>query len=278
MLFLFRLLSRLPLPVLHNLGAALGWLVWLLSPAYRRHMRENIALAGMGHARNAAIAEAGKGIAEMPKLWMASMDEVVGLVRKVSGWEHFEAAWSRGEGVLLLAPHLGCFEMVAQYMAMRAPITALYRPPKKTWLRSTVEAGRRRPNLMLVPTDLSGVRALLKALKRRETVGIPPDQAPSAGDGRWLPFFGRPAYTMTLAARLSEAGPVTGILGFAERLHYGAGYHIHFFPLPEPLTGDTAARAAAINRCVEWLIRQCPEQYLWGYNRYKTPSGAPDPE
>ena len=278
MVFLFRLLSRLPLPVLHNLGALFGWLIWLLSPTYRRNLRSNARQAGLEQACVGAIAEAGKGLLELPKVWVPPLDDVAGLVHSVSGWEHFEAAWARGDGVLLLVPHLGCFEMIAQYMATRAPMTALYRPPKQAWLRPIVEAGRRRSNLTLVPTDLSGVRAMLKALKRRETVGILPDQAPSAGEGRWLPFFGRSAYTMTLAARLSEAGPVTGILGFAERLHYGAGYHIHFFPLPEPLTGDTEARAATINRCVEWLIRLCPEQYLWGYNRYKKPSGAPDPQ
>lgn len=278
---LFRMLSRLPLPALHALGAVAGRGVYFLSPRYRKHLEENLRRAlGEAAAQRlvmAAAAEAGKMAMELPKMWVPPLTEVAALVRSVTGWELFEAAWARGEGVLLIVPHLGCFEMIAQYMATRAPMTALYRPPKQLWARPIVEAGRRRDNLTLVPTDLSGVRAMLKALKRRETVGILPDQAPSAGDGRWLPFFGRPAYTMTLAARLSEAGKVSPILGFAERLAHGKGYDLHFFALPEALTGDTETRAAAINRASEWLIRHCPQQYLWGYNRYKVPSGAEPP-
>lgn len=278
---LFRILAWLPLPALHALGAAAGRAVYFLSPRYRKNLNENLRSAlGDTESRRlvaAAAAEAGKMGLELPKMWVPPLTEVAALVRSVSGWELFEAAWAKGEGVLLIVPHLGCFEMIAQYMATRAPMTALYRPPKQAWARPIVEAGRRRTNLTLVPTDLSGVRAMLKALKRRETVGILPDQAPSAGEGRWLPFFGRPAYTMTLAARLSEAGKVTTLLGFAERLPHGKGYDVHFFPLPEPLSGDTETRAATINRASEWLIRRCPQQYLWGYNRYKVPSGAEPP-
>jgi KDO2-lipid IV(A) lauroyltransferase len=278
---LFRMLARLPLPALHALGGAAGRAVYFLSPTYRRNLKENLSLAlGAGEAKRlagTAAAEAGRMSLELPRLWVPPLAEVAALVRSVTGWELFEAAWARGEGVLLIVPHLGCFEMIAQHMATRAPMTALYRPPRQAWLRPVVEAGRRRDKLTLVPTDLSGVRAMLKALKRRETVGILPDQAPSAGDGRWLPFFGRPAYTMTLAARLSEAGRVTAILGFAERLPHGKGFDIHFFPMPEPLAGDTEARAATINRATEWLIRRCPQQYLWGYNRYKVPAGAEPP-
>lgn len=252
-----------------------------LSPTYRRNLNENLNQAlGAAAARRlvgTVAAEAGKMSLELPKLWVPPLAEVAALVHSVSGWELFEAAWARGEGVLLIAPHVGCFEMVAQFMATRAPMTALYRPPRQTWLRPVVEAGRRRHNLTLVPTDLSGVRAMLKALKRRETVGILPDQAPSAGEGRWLPYFGRPAYTMTLAARLSESASVTVLLAFAERLPHGRGYDVQFFPLPEPLSGDTESRAAEINRASEWLIRRCPQQYLWGYNRYKVPSGAEPP-
>jgi KDO2-lipid IV(A) lauroyltransferase len=279
--FVFRLLARLPLSVLHALGAAAGRAVFWLSPTYRRNLNDNLRHAlGDAQARRLVArvaAETGKMTLELPKMWIPPLEDVTALVRSVSGWELFEEAWSRGEGVLLISPHVGCFEMIAQYMATRAPMTALFRPPRQVWLRPIVESGRRRRNLTLVPTDLSGVRAMLRALKRRETVGILPDQAPSAGEGRWLPFFGRPAYTMTLAGRLTEAGRVTVILALAERLPRGRGYAMQFFPMPEPLEGDTDARATAISRASEWLIRRCPQQYLWGYNRYKVPSGAEPP-
>jgi KDO2-lipid IV(A) lauroyltransferase len=120
------------------------------------------------------------------------------------------------------------------------------------------------------------VRRLLKALKTGEAVGMLPDQVPGKGEGLWLPFFGRPAYTMTLAARLAETG-ATVLMAYAERLHYGAGYHLKLFPLSGALEGDLATRAAQLNRELEALVRLCPEQYLWGYNRYKVPAGADAP-
>jgi len=272
---LFRFISLLPLPVLHNLGAALGWAAWLLSPTYRRHLRENIALAGAEEAAAAAVAEAGKSILELPKIWLRPHEEVVARVARVSGWELVEAAWSEGRGILFLTPHLGCFEITAQYYASRRPMTVLYRRPKQAWLAPLIEAGR-GANLRLAPADLSGVRRLIKALRHGEAVGMLPDQAPGAGEGIWAPFFGRPAYTMTLAARLAETG-ATVLFAYAERLHYGAGYHLRLFPLSQPLAGDLTARVAQINAELETLIRLCPEQYLWGYNRYKKPSGAPEP-
>jgi len=276
MVFLFRLLSRVPLPVLHNLGALVGWLIWLASPTYRRHFRENAALAGLEEAGRAAIAEAGKGVLELPRLWLRPQAEVVGRVARVTGWELVEQAWAAGRGILFLTPHLGCFEITAQYYASFRPITVLYRKPKQAWLVPLIEAGR-GANTTLASADLSGVRKLLKALKQGEAAGLLPDQVPGKGEGLWLPFFGRPAFTMTLAARLAETG-ATVLLAYAERLHYGAGFHLRMLPLSAPLEGSLEARAAQINRELERLIRMCPEQYLWGYNRYKRPSGAPAPQ
>lgn len=275
MIFLFRVLSRLPLHVLHNLGAALGWVTWLASPTYRRHMRENLELAGLQQVCNAAIAEAGKGVIEVPKIWLRPQDELLAMVSRVSGWEHVEAARQTGRGVIVLTPHIGCFEIAGHYIASRMPITTLYRRPRQGWLAPLMEAGRGRA-FKLAPADLSGVRRLIKALKQGEAIGVLPDQVPGNGEGLWVPFFGKPAFTMTLAARLAETG-ATIVFLVAERLHYGAGYHLRFIPLSQPLTGDLPDRAARLNREVEAVIRLCPEQYLWGYNRYKRPSGVPPP-
>lgn len=274
--FLFRLLSYLPLPLLHNLGALLGWLIYGLSPAYRRHLCENMAQAGVAAARGAAIAEAGKTLCELPKLWLSPQDEVVGRVVQVTGWDLVEAARTAGRGILFLTPHLGCFEISAQYFAGRKtpaepagrPITVLYRRPKQDWLAPMIENGR-GANLKLAPADVSGVKRLLKALKSGEAVGMLPDQAPGIGEGIWAPFFGRPAYTMTLAARLAQTG-ATVLLAYAERLHYGVGYHLHFLAP----TGEIKT-PADVNREIEQLILRCPGQYLWGYNRYK---GVPPAE
>ena len=260
--FVFRSLSFLPLPLLHNLGALAGWLAWLLSPTYRRHLRENMAQGGVLHAHNAAIAEAGKTLLELPKIWLRPQDEVVGRVVRLDGWAHVEAALAAGRGILFMTPHLGCFEVCAQYLAKHRPITVLYRRPKQDWLAPIMEQGR-GANLNLAPADMGGVRKLLKALKAGEMVGMLPDQAPGVGEGEWAPFFGRPAYTMTLAARLTQTG-ATVLLCYAERLHYGAGYHLHFL-LPD----GPVSTPAEINQQIEKLILRYPGQYLWGYNRYK---------
>ena len=282
MIAVFRFLSLLPLAWLHVLGALTGWLAWLFSPTYRRHLRENMRLAlGTDDARrfrNAAIAHAGKQFIELAKIWLRPLEDAVSQVVAVSGWELVEVATREGKGIVYLTPHLGCFEITAQYLSTKAPITVLYRPPKRAWMQTLIETGRARKQLYLAAADLAGVRTLLKALKRGEAVGLLPDQAPKVGEGRWLDFFGKPAYTMTLAARLTESGAAV-IMVWAERLPAGAGYHFHLQAPTQPIVGTTEARAQQISREIEILIRQCPQQYLWGYNRYKQRRGVePPPE
>lgn len=280
MVFIFRLLSHLSLRWLHRIGAVLGWLAWLFSPTYRRHMRENMVLAlGEDEARRlraSAIAHAGRSALELPRLWLHPLERTAALVVKVSGFELFEEATRAGKGIVYLTPHLGCFEVTAQYMSTFAPVTVLYRPPKQAWLQTLIMAGRARKQLHLATADLAGVRTLLKALKRGEAVGMLPDQAPRVGEGMWIDFFGKPAYTMTLAARLTESG-ATVIVVWAERLADGAGYHFHLQRPTQPIDGSTAQRAQQISHEIEDLIRQCPQQYLWAYNRYKRPRGVEAP-
>ena len=280
MIAFFRFLSRMPLAWLHVLGATMGWFAWLFSPTYRRHMRENMILAlgeaGEHRFRNAAIGHAGRQFIELPKIWLRPLEEAVSRVVRISGWAHVEAAQRAGKGIIYLTPHLGCFEITAQYLSTQAPITVLYRPPKRAWMQTLIEIGRKRAQLHIAAADLAGVRTLLKALKKGEAVGLLPDQAPKVGEGRWLDYFGKPAYTMTLAARLTESG-ATVIMVWAERLPGGAGYHFHLQAPTQPITGTTEERAQQINHEIEVLIRQCPQQYLWGYNRYKRPAGAEPP-
>ncbi len=277
MVFIFRILSRLPLRAVHALGALLGRLIYLLSPTYRRHVRENLAQAGIDPAlRGAVAAESGKQMLELARIWLRPLEEANAQVVEVVGRDCLDAALAEGRGVLFLTPHLGCFEITAQYLSSFGDITVLYRPPKSAAAQELILTGRKRARLHLAPADLSGVRALIKALKKGQMVGMLPDQAPKTGEGVWLDFFGRPAYTMTLAARLSETGATT-LLTWGERLPQGRGYRIHFQPLTPPLSGTTQERAQQINHAVEALVRQCPAQYLWGYNRYKRPRGAEAP-
>jgi len=272
-----RLIAALPLSLLHRLGSVLGWIMYGTCPTYRRHVRENLAAAGYDDARlrRSAIAAAGQMITELPALWFRPHEEVVALVKGVEGADAAFAARKAGKAVLFLTPHMGSFEIAAQYAAHRMPITVLYRRPKATWIEPMMREGRGRANVRLVPADLSGVREIFSAIQRAEAIGFLPDQVPGVGEGEWADFFGRAAYTMTLAAKLASRDNVACFLAFAKRLPRGAGYSIELRPLSPARTGESATRR--LNRALEELIRDCPEQYLWGYNRYKTPEGAKPP-
>ncbi len=270
-------LAHLPLAVLHAVGAFLGWAIYLLSPAYRVHLKANLAQAGIADpaVRREAIGHAGKMLLELPALWFRSHEQVAKLVREVHGAAPAYAAREAGKPIVFLTPHMGSFEVTAQYAARHTPITVLYRPPKIGVLEPLMQEGRGRPGVRLAPADVTGVRELFAAIRRAEAVGFLPDQVPSEGEGEWADFFGRPAYTMTLAAKLAERPGIACFLAYARRLPRGRGYDIVIRPFPEKLAGESPARH--LNRALEALVRECPGQYLWSYNRYKVPRGAPPP-
>jgi KDO2-lipid IV(A) lauroyltransferase len=274
-------LSRRSLRLLHALGAALGWAGYALSPSYRQRLRTNSAAAGIDAAqRRAAVADAGKLVMELPRLWLRPRGQPIADPVHWQGAELLEQMLARGRGLVLLTPHMGSFEVSAQAYAQRfgarQPLTVLYRPARQAWLRKLEETARSRDHLATAPAQLSGVRLMMRALRRGETVGLLPDQVPPDGMGVWVPFFGQPAYTMTLAGRLvQQTGAAVGVVWTA-RLPRGAGYAVHAAELAValPSEGGDEAAALAINRAMEAVILQMPSQYLWGYHRYKSPRQA----
>jgi Kdo2-lipid IVA lauroyltransferase/acyltransferase len=265
---LFRAFALLPLPLLHAVGAAVGWISFLSSATYRRRFLDNARQAGLGLAQvRPAVAEAGKLLAEMPRLWFGRP-----VALEWEGAELIDTARAVGRGIVFLTPHLGCFEATAQGYARRyGRITVLYRPARKPWLRELVDTSRERANLATAPTTLAGVKQMLKALKAGEAIGLLPDQVPPNGLGEWAPFFGRDAYTMTLSARLAQQTGATVLLAWGERLPWGRGYRIHLRSWPGEVALQPDVAAAQVNAQMETLIRECPHQYLWGYARYKAP-------
>ena len=135
---LFRLLSHLPLPVLHAIGTVLGWLVYVASPSYRRRLDLNLARAGHGALRRRAVGESGKSLLELAFVWCAAPARVLATAQ-IDNWALAQAALDTGRGVIFLTPHLGCFEIIAQAIAARLPLTALYRPPRKSALKPLIE-------------------------------------------------------------------------------------------------------------------------------------------
>jgi KDO2-lipid IV(A) lauroyltransferase len=230
--------------------------------------------AGLGAAQwRPAVAAAGQLVAELPRLWLGAPVPVQWV-----GQAHVEAALLAGRGVVFLTPHLGCFEIAAQAYADRfgaaRPMTVLFRPPRQAWLREWVNRARSRPGLLTAATSQAGVRQLLRALKQGQCVGLLPDQVPPEGQGQWLPFLGRRAYTMTLAARLAHQTGACVLMAWGERLAGGRGFRVHVQPLPGPLAADTVQATTQINQALGALILSCPGQYLWGYARYKQPRQA----
>ena len=274
-----RLLAHLPLAWLHAAGAILGRLIYWSTPVYAERFRSNLRSSGIcsgeeqcNRLLDAAIAETGKGVTELIAIWFGSDEKVSHLVVDVEGWEAAEAARARGKGVIFLTPHLGCFEITSHYVAQRGPLIVLYRPPRLSWLEPIMLKGRQRWRAVLAPANVRGVRMLYRALRQGGQVGLLPDQAPGAGEGVWADFFGRPAYTMTLVKRLQRATGAAVVMGYAERMPGGRGYRLHAEELPAAELDE-----AALNRAIESLVRRCPTQYLWSYNRYKVPAGAPSP-
>ncbi len=276
----------MPLGVNHAVGAFLGRLVYALSPRYRLRVLENLSASGICAARDEVkrlawlnAAEIGKGATELLWSLFRPLDQVADMVKARRGWEAVEKLHAEGRPIVFVTPHLGGYDVAGRYLWTHLPILAMYRPHKIFWVDQMLREGRDRgaapDGSNVAPATLAGVRMVLKHLRKGGCTIVLPDQVPGLGDGEWVDFFGRPAYTMTLVGRLQGASDAALVFCYAERLEAGAGFTLHLEPLAEPLPKDRRESARLVNAMVERMVRECPEQYLWGYNRYKRPAGAP---
>jgi Kdo2-lipid IVA lauroyltransferase/acyltransferase len=263
-------IAHLPLKSVHQAGALLGQLLQKLSSKTSKLRYDNLNQSGiftnsddLTHCLESNIKETGKAALETFFIWGKNSKEVNALVKNTHNWECIETALTKGKGIIFLTPHMGCFEITSRYYALHHPITVLYRAPKQQWLTPLIIEGRTQNNITLAEANASGVRKLMQALKRGEAIGILPDQIPAEGEGEWADFFGRPAYTMTLASKLAEKTGATVIMAFGERLTNGQGYELHLNKV------DSVATPTLLNQAIEHQIMQKPSQYLWQYNRFK---------
>lgn len=285
--WMLALASRLPLRLLHAIGALLAYPVRWLGTREYRVARRNLELCFPGLDAPArrdllrrTLAEAGKGLCELPRLWAGDPRRALGLIRAVHGREHFDAARAGGRGVLVAAPHLGAWELLNLWLSAQGPLAILYRVPQRAEYEPLLVRARGALGAETVRAEPVGVRLLLRRLKQGHIVGILPDQRPKGGEGLDAPFFGHPARTMTLVSRLAHRATVDVVLGFAERLPRGAGYALHFIPAEPAVAGDDlAAAVAALNRGIEACVRMAPAQYQWTYKRlsFRAPDSGPDP-
>ena len=269
---LLRSFAHLPLPMIHGLGIIAGWGMYLFDAKFSRRMRNNLSSINIAkdekelrRLTHKCIHETGKGLLETFAIWFRPQQSALKWVKSCDGWRHVDAALAKGDGIIFLTPHLGCFEITSLFYADRHPISVFYRPARQAWLKPAMEEGRSKGMVSLVPTSLGGIRELLRALRKGQAIGMLPDQVPESGEGVWSYFFGRPAYTVTLVEKLAASTKATVLLAFGERLSWGRGYSIHIAPLVGAPTPQN------MNDAIETLVRSKPEQYLWNYRRFKIP-------
>ena len=275
---MLRVSAWLPLGLLQSFAAAVAVLVKVLPNDLRRITRINIDLcfpeleaSQRQRLVKRSIVEAVRTAFEFGPAWHYSQKRFNAVVHQVIGREQLDQAVAAGRGVILVAPHLGMWETIGLYVSLHYPITSLYRPSRIPALDSVMIQGRTRFGSKLAPTDAAGVRSVYKALARGEIVGVLPDQEPRWGNGVFAPFFGINAYTMTLLPRLAARSGAEVMLVWAERLPAGRGYDLHFESLDgENFRADLQQATAYMNQAIESRVRQLPEQYQWGYRRFRT--------
>ena len=182
-----------------------------------------------------------------------------------------------GRGVVVLAPHFGAWEYLGMYLQRLPEIAILYKPPSHPGLEKALLGRRRRGGATMIPATASGLRQLYGHIRAGKGAGVLPDQQPSAGKGRFAPFFGNPALTGVLVPRLVQSTGCVVLLGVCERLA-GGRYLVHILPADEEIySDDILTSLTAVNRGVERCIAINPPQYLWSYRRFKTqPEGIED--
>ncbi|MFC5742395.1 lipid A biosynthesis acyltransferase [Dyella tabacisoli] len=281
---LLRLFGLLPLRVLHNLGGLLGRLSLWRRARVVGHTAVNLGIArpeldaaAQQVLLREVMIESGKSMTEIAKIWGGGAERALDLIREVRGEALFDAALSAGKGVIVAAPHLGCWELLNYWLCRKTPMAILYRPPRIVAVEGLLRKARGALAPEQVRAEGAGVRTLYKRLASGGTVGILPDQKPRSGEGQLAPFFGRDAETMVLLPRLASRTGATVLFAFAERLPRGEGFRIHLLPASDGLVdADLQVACTALNRGVEACVAQAFTQYQWHYKRY-TRSDRPSP-
>lgn len=214
---------------------------------------------------------------EMPLIWTASDQWIKKKITKINGEDSLLAALEQKAGVILVIPHIGNWEILGRHSSRYAPMTSLYKQQKNPALESFIKQGREASGSALVPTNTKGVAALLKALRRNELTAILPDHVPTKNSGIFTPFFGQPAYTMTLVHQLIKRTQCNVVIGYAIRVKQGFELN---YEAPETAIYDAKEKVsvAALNQSIEKVVSRHISQYQWGYKRFKRrPEGTATP-
>ena len=283
---LIRIGAWLPLRALHALGGGIGWLAGVASTREHRVAHGNIehCFPDLDREQRRALVrdilrESGRGLTELAAVWGRNPASTLRLIRSIEGVEHLEAALARGRGVIVAAPHLGCWEILNLWLATRAPLSILYRAPVREAFEPLLVDARTRSGVEALRAEPAAVRKLVRRLAECRLVGILPDQRARHGEGLPSTFFGQPTRTMTLLSRLAARSGAAVVIAWAERLPRGRGYTIHLSPASAEVAGkDLEIAVRALDRDLEREVRRAPAQYQWTYKRFGFwTSGMPAP-
>ncbi len=273
---IIRLVSFLPLSAAHGLGRLIGLGLWHSRSSTSKVAMVNLKLCfpeespeqRAQKAKNSLIA-LGKTYAEMGMSWMWPIPKVNKLITHVEGMEHLKQALNDENGIILIAPHLGNWELLNHFFRQHLFMTVMYKPTKIPALNKFIFNTRKRVDVGLVPADKRGVLSLFKLLKKKGVIAVLPDQEPSVKSGVYAPFFGQPALTGKLIGDLARKTPAYLLCCYAKRLDDG-NYAVVLKPANEEIRNeDSVVSATALNQSIEDCILDCPEQYQWGYKRFR---------
>jgi KDO2-lipid IV(A) lauroyltransferase len=280
----FHLLALLPLAVLQGLGVVVGAILWLVPNSRQRTAIRNVErcfpeLSKREQSRlvRRSLTAEMTTFLETPMVWLCSERRLMSLVKAHDGLPIFDAAMQGGKGMLLLTLHQGSFEAGAIPLSANYRLAGIYKPQKGALNDLSVQ-GRSRCKGILVPAVGGIGKQLLSLIDDARGVYIMPDQDPPEGRGIFAPFFGIQAHTPTLAQRIAQARPgLPVVLMWVERLPWARGFVVHF---SKPGAGfydpDPVKAATALNADLEAIVRSRPDQYWWGYKRFRRrPKGEP---
>ena len=274
------LLARLPWSLQRWLGRGIGRLLMGLFGSRRRVAARNIALcfpeldaAAQAELLRESFAELGIGLFEFARAWWGSVAPMRNKVT-VEGLEHLEAARAGGRGVIIISGHFVTLELAARLMCAHAPLAGMYRPHDGATMEWAVRRGRLRYAAAMFTRE--ELRPAIRHLKQGGLLWFAPDQDTRRGESVYVPFFGRPAYSLTSThqlARLSGAA----VLGFAHVRHDDGSYTLRLSPALEDFpSADATADTARVMATIEAMIRAAPTQYLWIHRRFKRQPDQPD--
>lgn len=207
---------------------------------------------------------------EMGKSWMLPLDATFSLIAQTEGMAEFQRAVEAPQGIILLAPHLGNWEIFGLYASQNTESTFMYQPPKLPALNRLILQTRSRGGLKMAPTNRKGVSQVFEALQKGELVGMLPDQVPSDEGGEFAEFFGEPALTMTLVSKLAARTKAKVFCGIAQRLPKGGGFKLIIREADQSIYDEDLSKSLrGLNKTIEEFVGMAVEQYQWEYKRFR---------